>query len=85
MEVLQKPPIEKNKVKTATNFIQLEKDWRTPIFKYLMCNTLRAQTRVVHIKDMEERKQHQLNTFWAEYRQRTRMLSVLDLGKPRDG
>ena len=49
------------------------------------CNTPRAQRRVVHIEGMEERKQHQLDTFWAECRQRTPMLSVLDLGKPRDG
>ena len=49
------------------------------------CNTPRAQRRVVHIEDMKERKQHQLDTFWAECRQRTLMLSVLDLGKPRDG
>ena len=57
---------------------KLNKNW-------WVCNTPRAQRRVVHIKDMEERKQHQLDTFWAEYRQRTPMLSVLDLGTPRDG
>ena len=47
------------------------------------CNTPRAQRRVVHIEDIEERK-HQLDTFWAEYRQIILMLSVFDLGKPRD-
>ena len=48
------------------------------------CNTPRGQRRVVHIEDMEERKQYQLDPFWVECRQRTPMLSVLDLGKPRD-
>ena len=33
------------------------------------CNTPRAQRRVVHIEDMKEKKQHQLDTFWAECRQ----------------
>ena len=32
------------------------------------CNTPRARRRVVHIEDMEERKQHHLDTFWAECR-----------------
>ena len=49
------------------------------------CNIPRVQKRIVHIEDMEERKQHQLDTFWAECRQGTPNLSVLDLGKPRDG
>ena len=48
------------------------------------CNTPRAQRMVVYIEDMEERKQHQLDTFWAECRQETLMLSVFDLRKPMD-
>ena len=40
---------------------------------------------VVYIEDMEERKQHQLDTFWAECKYETPILNVLDQGKPRDG